>query len=292
MADRHSIWYAIITYVPDQIRYERTNVGVIIGDKHSQQISFKLLSSTNRKFNNFFWSPLERKTYQVSIEYLEFLLKNIQNEMSIFSVPKYNNTDWNTWLGAQLPNGIFISTPHTARTSNDLNVFNNLIQTYIGDQFISKAEKSASLKSSVFSLFTTYKSFENKLRRNVKVQPAINLPLKFEMDYVYQMFKRKSPSFIQITPNGGSINDWYKNTFTLLNKNTDNFRLNIISKASDYESSNSTLRPLLNDIMSDNRVSPILVSNKNELSELDNLLIEIKDSKNISDWDIKRSYIA
>jgi hypothetical protein len=44
--------------------------------------------------------------------------------------------------------------------------------------------------------------------------------------------------------------------------------------------------------MSDNRVSPVLVSNKNELSELDNLLIEIKDSKNISDWDIKRSYIA
>ncbi|MBS0937937.1 DUF3037 domain-containing protein [Lactiplantibacillus plantarum] len=115
MADRHSIWYAIITYLPDQIRYERMNVGVIIGDKYSQQISFKLLSSTNRKFNNFFWSPLERKTYQVSIEHLEFLLKNIQNEMSIFSVPKYNNTDWNTWLGAQLPNGIFISTPHTAR---------------------------------------------------------------------------------------------------------------------------------------------------------------------------------
>ncbi|MCG0808195.1 DUF3037 domain-containing protein [Lactiplantibacillus plantarum] len=292
MADRHSIWYAIITYVPDQMRYERMNVGVIIGDKYSQQITFKLLPSTNRKFSNFFWSSLERKEYQVSIEYLEFLLKNIQNEMSIFDVPKYNNADWNTWLGAKLPNGIIISTPHTARTSNDLNVFNNLIQTYIGDQFLTKAEKALSLKTSISSLFTTYKHLENKLKRNVKVQPAANLPLKFEIDYAYQMFNSKNPSFIQITPNETSINDWYKNTFTLLNKNRDNFHLNIVTKESDYQSSKSALRPLLNDIISDERVSPILVSNEKDMHEMTGILNQVTNSRDIKDWSIKQPYIA
>ena len=292
MADRHSIWYAIISYVPNQIRYERMNVGVIIGDKVSQQLTFQLLSSTNRKFHNFFWSSLEKKEYQVSIEYLEFLLKGLQREMNIFEVPKYNNTDWSAWLGAQLPNGITISTPHTARTSNDLNVFNNLIQTYVGDHFLSKAEKNSSLKTSVFSLFTNYEYLKTKLKRNVKVQPASNLPLKFEMDYVYQMVTSKNPSFIQITPNENSINDWYKNTFTLLNKNPDDFHLNIITKTSDYQSSNSTLRPLLNDIMSDKRVSSVLVSNETDMHEMNGILAEIKNSKNINDWSIKHPYIA
>ena len=128
-----------------------------------------------------------------------------------------------------------------------------------------------------------------KLKANLKIQPSKDLPLRFEMDYAF-ISKNDEMSFIQIGPKQSQINDWYKNNITLLNKNSDDFYLNMVIKEDDYEKPNQTFKPFLRDLASDKRVRPTIVTNKDSLSEL------VKNADKaipISEWDTEdQSYIA
>ncbi|MBB1094774.1 DUF3037 domain-containing protein [Limosilactobacillus sp. BG-MG3-A] len=65
----------MISYIPNLITYERVNIGIIIGNPETNEITYSFLPEKSKKFRYFFWNNIERKIYKNSVEYLEFLLK-------------------------------------------------------------------------------------------------------------------------------------------------------------------------------------------------------------------------
>ena len=189
-----------------------------------------------------------------------------------------------------LPENIVFSNTHFARTSNPKMIFNELLNTYVGKPFLQEKETTnISFKQNINKYFDQLNLINTKLKANLKIQPSKDLPLRFEMDYAF-ISKNDEMSFIQIGPKQSQINDWYKNNITLLNKNSDDFYLNMVIKEDDYEKPNQTFKPFLRDLASDKRVRPTIVTNKDSLSEL------VKNADKaipISEWDTEdKSYIA
>ena len=288
---RHKLWYSIISYIPNLITYERVNIGIIIGNPETNEITYSLLPERSKKFRYFFWNSIERKIYKNSVEYLEFLLKKIQVKPTIFQVAHYEaDGDWNNFLGGKISENIVFSKIHFAITDNDINIFNNLISTYIGDDFFPKQNSNIiTLKKHVYEIFESNKLINTKLKSNLKIKPSAELPLKFEMDYTY-FTQKNQVSFIQIGPKQSQINEWYKNNVTLLSKNSDNVSSNMVIKEDDYENPNQTFKPFLRDLESDERVKPTIVTNKDSLSKL---VKNAGEAIPISEWNTEdKSYIA
>lgn len=288
--ERHKLWYSIISYIPNFVAYERINIGAIIGNPETGRITYKLLFDKNKKFRYFLRNNIEKKTYKTSIDYLDFLLKRVEREPTIFQLSQYNNANWSHFLNGEIPENITFSKIHFARTANDINVFNNLLSTYVGDVFLPKAESNfITLKDHVFEVFESKKLIGTKLKSNLKIRPTADLPLKFEMDYTY-LTSNNQVSFIQVGPKQSQINEWYKNNVTLLSKNSDAFCLNMIIKENDYKKPNETFKPFLRDLASDKRVKPTMVTEKNSLSEL---VKNVNEAIPITEWHTEdKSYIA
>lgn len=288
---RHKLWYSIISYIPNLITYERVNVGIILGNPETNEISYSFLSEKSKKFRYFFWNSIERKIYKNSVEYLEFLLNKIQAQPSIFQVGHYEaEGNWNDFLGGKISENIIFSKIHFAITDNDANIFNNLISTYIGEEFFPKQDNNIiTLKKHVFEIFESNKLINTKLKSNLKIKPAAELPLKFEMDYTY-FTKNNQVSFIQVGPKQSQINEWYKNNVTLLSKNSDSFSLDMIIKEEDYDKPNQTFKPFLRDLASDQRVKSTIITGNDSLSKI---VESVNEAIPISNWNIKdKSYIA
>ena len=274
------------------MRYERINIGVILGSKVEGTIMYQLLPSNNKKLKFFLWNQLEKKQYAATIDLLSYLLDNLKKHPSIFSEPTNSNSSWAEWLGSNIPDTILFSRVHVARSSNPNLIFNSLIETYVGSQFLNVDVNASPLKISVHNFFEERNLLENKLKTNIKVQPSKSLPFKVEMDYVFLKEPNSDPNFLTLTPKKGSIVDWYKNNATLLNKSSSYFNLNLIVNQKDYESKDNKLAPLVNDLCSDNKVKPIFIDDISNSPELDNLAENIQDSLDTANWSTKNILIA
>lgn len=287
---RKNYWYSIISYIPDLITNERVNIGVILGN-NIDLLKFKIIDNPSNKKLHFFRSNIEKQVYQTSIDYLSFIVKEKKealNDISLFN--RESSFDLKTYLEHPLPENIVFSNTHFARTSNPKMIFNELLNTYVGKPFLQEKETTnISFKQNINKYFNQLNLINTKLKANLKIQPSKDLPLRFEMDYAF-ISKNDRMSFIQIGPKQSQINDWYKNNITLLNKNSDDFYLNMVIKEDDYEKPNQTFKPFLRDLASDKRVRPTIVTNKDSLSEL------VKNADKaipISEWNTEnKSYIA
>lgn len=287
---RKNYWYSIISYIPDLITNERVNIGVILGN-NIDLLKFKIIDNPSNKKLHFFRSNIEKQVYQTSIDYLSFIVKEKKealNDISLFN--RESSFDLKTYLEHPLPENIVFSNTHFARTSNPKMIFNELLNTYVGKPFLQEKETTnISFKQNINKYFNQLNLINTKLKANLKIQPSKDLPLRFEMDYAF-ISKNDKMSFIQIGPKQSQINDWYKNNITLLNKNSDDFYLNMVIKEDDYEKPNQTFKPFLRDLASDKRVRPTIVTNKDSLSEL------VKNADKaipISEWNTEnKSYIA
>lgn len=289
--ERHKLWYSIISYIPNVIAYERINIGAIMGDPATGKITYKLIFEKNKKLRYFLRNSTEKKLYKTTVNYLDFILKRTEQKPTIFQLSQYkSNGNWSNFLNSKIPENIVFSEIHFARTSNDINIFNNLLSTYVGDVFLSKTDTNfATLKQHVFEVFDSNELIGTKIKSNLKIKPAAELPLKFEMDYTY-FTQSNQVSFVQIGPKQSQINEWYKNNVTLLSKNSDNFNLNMVIKEEDYEKPNQTFKPFLRDLESDDRVKSTIVTNKDSLSEL---VKNAGEAIPTSEWNIEdKSYIA
>lgn len=290
--ERHKLWYSIISYIPNLVAYERINIGTIMGNPVTGKITYKLLFDKNKKLRYFLRNNIEKKLYKTTVNYLDFILKKAEQEPTIFQLSQYKNDgNWSNFLNSEIPENIVFSEIHFARTANDMNVFNNLLSTYIGDTFLPKSDSNhITLKNHVFNVFDSNKLIGTKLKSKLKIKPAAELPLKFEMDYAY-LAKDNKFSFVQVGPKQSQINEWYKNNVTLLSKNSDNFCLNMIIDEDNYEHPNQTFKPFLHDLASDKRVKPsIITAGKDSLS---GLVQEVNEAMPIDSWDTKdKSYIA
>lgn len=287
---RTNYWYSIISYIPDLITNERVNIGVIMGND-VDFLKFKIIDNPSNKKLHFFRNDIEKKIFQTSTDYLAFIVKKKKeslNDISLFDSKIH--VDFKNYLECPLPENIIFSNTHFARTSNPNMVFNELLKTYIGQMFLQEKETTnISFKHNINKYFNQLNLVNTKLKSNIKVRPAVDLPLKFEIDYAY-LTNDHQVSFIQIGPKQTQINEWYKNNVTLLSKNSDKFSLNMVIKEEDYKNPNQTFKPFLRDLASDQRVKPTIVTSNDSLSEI---VKAANKAVPISDWNIKdKSYIA
>ena len=262
-----------------------------MGNPVTGEITYKLILDKNKKLRYFLRNDTENKLYKTTINYLDFILKRAEHKPTLFQLSQYKSDgNWQNFLNSKIPENIVFSQIHFAKTANDMNVFNNLLSTYVGDMFLPKPEDNiVTLKQHIFNLLDSKKLIGTKIKSNLKIKPASELPLKFEMDYTYLTLNNQV-SFIQLGPTQSQINEWYKNNVTLLSKNSDNFSLNMVIKEQNYEKPNQTFKPFLRDLESDNRVKPTIVTDNDSLSML------VKNASQaipISEWRTEnKDYIA
>lgn len=287
---RKNYWYSIISYIPDLITNERVNIGVILGN-NIDLLKFKIIDNPSNKKLHFFRTNIEKQIYQTSIDYLSFIVnkkKETLNNISLFD--NESNVDLKAYLEHPLPENIVFSNTHFARTSNPKIIFNELLNTYVGEAFLQEKETTnISFKQNINKYFDQLNLINTKLKANLRIRPSKDLPLRFEMDYAF-MPKNDEMSFIQIGPKQSQINEWYKNNVTLLSKNSDKFSINMVIKEEDYEKPNQTFKPFLRDLESDDRVKSTIVTNKDSLSKL---VKNAGEAIPISEWNTEdKSYIA
>ena len=287
---RKNYWYSIISYIPDLITNERVNIGVILGN-NIDLLKFKIIDNPSNKKLHFFRTNIEKQIYQTSIDYLSFIVnkkKETLNDIPLFD--NESNVDLKAYLEHPLPENIVFSNTHFARTSNPKIIFNELLNTYVGEAFLQEKETTnISFKQNINKYFDQLNLINTKLKANLRIRPSKDLPLRFEMDYAF-MPKNDEMSFIQIGPKQSQINEWYKNNVTLLSKNSDKFSINMVIKEEDYEKPNQTFKPFLRDLESDDRVKSTIVTNKDSLSKL---VKNAGEAIPISEWNTEdKSYIA
>lgn len=287
---RKNYWYSIISYIPDLITNERVNIGVILGN-NIDLLKFKIIDNPSNKKLHFFRTNIEKQIYQTSIDYLSFIVnkkKETLNDILLFG--NESNVDLKAYLEHPLPENIVFSNTHFARTSNPKIIFNELLNTYVGEAFLQEKETTnISFKQNINKYFDQLNLINTKLKANLRIRPSKDLPLRFEMDYAF-MPKNDEMSFIQIGPKQSQINEWYKNNVTLLSKNSDKFSINMVIKEEDYEKPNQTFKPFLRDLESDDRVKSTIVTNKDSLSKL---VKNAGEAIPISEWNTEdKSYIA
>lgn len=287
---RKNYWYSIISYIPDLITNERVNIGVILGN-NIDLLKFKIIDNPSNKKLHFFRTNIEKQIYQTSIDYLSFIVnkkKETLNDISLFD--NESNVDLKAYLEHPLPENIVFSNTHFARTSNPKIIFNELLNTYVGEAFLQEKETTnISFRQNINKYFDQLNLINTKLKANLRIRPSKDLPLRFEMDYAF-MPKNDEMSFIQIGPKQSQINEWYKNNVTLLSKNSDKFSINMVIKEEDYEKPNQTFKPFLRDLESDDRVKSTIVTNKDSLSKL---VKNAGEAIPISEWNTEdKSYIA
>lgn len=165
---RKNYWHNIITYVPSSIRYERINVGAMMGAEDYSWIKLVYLKSNNDKINNFLVQKDYVKDYDKTMYYFEKLVvlafkaeyakkhhknkltkldKVILNKLSLDKIKGSNNVDWDKWLRTNHFNGmaipdiynpfIIVNDTHYARTTADSRnfIFKHLLETYIGKEW-------------------------------------------------------------------------------------------------------------------------------------------------------------
>lgn len=287
---RKNYWYSIISYIPDLITNERVNIGVILGN-NIDLLKFKIIDNPSNKKLHFFRTNIEKQIYQTSIDYLSFIVnkkKETLNDISLFD--NESNVDLKAYLEHPLPENIVFSNTHFARTSNPKIIFNELLNTYVGEAFLQEKETTnISFKQNINKYFDQLNLINTKLKANLRIRPSKDLPLRFEMDYAF-MPKNDEMSFIQIGPKQSQINEWYKNNVTLLSKNSDKFSINMVIKEEDYEKPNQTFKPFLRDLESDDRVKSTIVTNKDSLSKL---VKNASEAIPIGEWNVEdKNYIA
>lgn len=294
MATRENYWYSIISYIPSSIRYERINVGTILGNKSNKTFLFKILPATSKKIKNFIWDDIELKEYAVASELLESLINRNYMEPS-FSTSINNSMDWSKWLNAEIPSGIVFSNVHFARTENPEFIFDHLLQEYVDKQFFkaNSGDGIVTVKESVKEYFKRKKLLDHKLKSRVTIKPSKKIPLTINMDYMYFNRQDKKVGLVQI-PSIENINTWYERTYTFLSKaDSDNFRLNIILDENDYNDDSQLVQPFMNEFDKSQNVSKVLIPQNNN-EPLNNLTKDIEKSSNVEEWKVSDflKYIA
>lgn len=68
---RKNYWHNIITYVPSSIRYERINVGAIMGAEDYSWVKLAYLNGNNDKIKNFLMQKEYIKDYDKTMYYFK-----------------------------------------------------------------------------------------------------------------------------------------------------------------------------------------------------------------------------
>lgn len=206
MAKRTKYACSVISYVPDYIRGEQFNIGVLMLDEHGELFDYTLLPQNTPKLNSITVSSDDKNLFKETLTLLDFLLKKLKSELPIDIKVNMNRLEIKG-----LPDTIRLSNLIYGISSNLPLVLDHLTETYVGSVFFGKNHKAKSLAEEFAQTYFEENKFtENNLVPRATFKPSSSIPFKYTADYAY--FNADSTfSIISTLPSTEeSLENWYQ----------------------------------------------------------------------------------
>ncbi|HIZ95306.1 MAG TPA: DUF3037 domain-containing protein [Candidatus Ligilactobacillus excrementavium] len=203
MGKRTIYEYAIISYVPNLIRYEKINIGALLLNKNQQIVTYSLIPSWS-KGKGIITKQNEKDLFKETLSYLNFLFKGLYNNQSNINV--FHNSP----IVDGLPKNVRISSLTQGASANIDLVFNSIIDTYVGNEYFKTQSKSESIaKLKVNNFFVQNNFVNNKIVRGPKIKPSNSTIYRYEVDYAF--LDSSNLSLINTMPsNSETLQNWYE----------------------------------------------------------------------------------
>ncbi|MBW7651549.1 DUF3037 domain-containing protein [Anoxybacillus sp. ST4] len=266
--DRQKNWYSVIQYVPNQIRGEVINVGLMLHAPEIGKLRYTLLDITNIKLRCLLANDVLLDTYRVQKDYIEYMLKTLPSNGTLFDSGKYTNAFLEE-LNNKLPNEFRLSEPTFSKTNNPDQLFQSLLENYIGKEFLSCDEKISHIntKNYIKKYFDELNLIGTKVKQNARFKPIKDInSIHFIIDFVY---KNGVINLLQVAPsNRERLNDWFTKLITILGSYQQEAGIYLFYNQEDLNNRDQTLFDMLRYLESkDERVKKLEIHSK-EFKEL------------------------
>lgn len=202
--------YSIVRYSPDSHRGEIINIGVILHLPLNNKIYYRLIDQTNTKIKSLLFSKNQLELYKVHYDFLDFYLnKAIKND------DLFLNGDLFSTLSNSMPKQIKLTESTYSITSEPETLLNNLIATYIGEEFLDVADQSAiKVRTYVKTEFKNRNLLGTKIEANAKIYPFPNQHLiNLNVDFVY---KNGVVNLMQTIPTKDNMKNWFTKLYSFM----------------------------------------------------------------------------
>lgn len=261
--EKQKNWYSVIQYIPNNLRGEKLNVGVMLHDPLIGNLRYQMLDVNNLKLRSLLANEVLQDTYRVQKECIEYYLEKLHKQTTIFDPNNYTN-QFLEELNDKLPNGFILSEPTYSKTENPDRLLKNLMEMYIGNEFLVSTETFIQLntKKYIKDLFEQKNLIGTKVKWNAKITPIKHIKtMHYTIDFVY---KNGIINFLQAAPsNDDQLNVWFAKLKTILEEYERESNFCILYNKDDISGNDRTLKDMINFLKSkDQRVADISVNSR------------------------------
>lgn len=253
MGNRTAFEYSIISYYPNLVRNEQLNIGLTLKNISTNKFTHYLLKENTQKIKGLVYSTEGKRLFSSIIKYLNFKLQSIENDDSQELIHD-NYTD-------SLPDGITISQPKKAITDNPQELFQALLDTYIGKQFIEEPSESQIITPKQYgeTIFKERSLLGSKVKKNVRLRPSQQVSMRLQIDFAFEDSGKLG--LINAIPSIESAEEWYSKMVLLTSRYEGAGKIIFLNNSRIYKK--DTITQMLNDLqVSDERVTTFDVGNE------------------------------
>jgi hypothetical protein len=282
--EKEKNWYSIIQYIPNNLRGEIINVGVMLHNPQEGKLKYNILDVNNGKMKSLLVNDVLQDTYRIQKEYIEFYLEKLPNQLTLFDPNNYTNQFLED-LKEIIPNEFKLSEPTFSKTLDSDRLLSNLMEMYIGKEYLSSIENAnqVSTKKYIKDIFEQRKLIGTKVKWNAKITPIKNIKsMQYTIDFVY---KNGIINFLQTVPtNTEQLTNWFSKLNTVLESYDKESNFYVLFNKSELKNNNDqTLKDMLSYLKTkDQRIINLNVESKT----FNNLCDKIEsDGKNLEEFE-------
>jgi hypothetical protein len=247
--ERKTYWYSIIQYVPDLIKGELINIGLILHCPENGEIFRYLCDEGSNKIKAFLYNDVYYRTFRTQINYIELYLNQIIHNRSLFD-PELTNKLFLYELAEKLPKEFKLSEPTFSLSRNPEQLVISLQRTYIGEPIksteLSTIDSHINVKNFTRQYFNTREWIGTKIKSNCRIHPLKEVKnVEFIVDFV---FKNGIWNLMQTVPSNTSpekLTDWFSKNSTMLETFKDETQFYIIYDEKDQLNSDKTIDDMI-----------------------------------------------
>lgn len=281
--ERKKNWYSIVQYIPNNLRGEVINVGVLLHDPQDGKLMFQLLDEKNQKIKGLLPNHTLQETYKSGLELLNFTLENLPSDGSLTD-PNPFNDEFFEELKHDLPKGFTLSKSNFSMTNNPKKLFDALLKNYVGKEFLNSDDHQniVSTKKYINNIFDQRKLLGTKVKTNAKLKPIHDISdIHYTIDFVY---KNGVINLLQaVPPNKDRLNEWFAKMNTIIQTYKKDSGIFLFYKEDDLARHDKTLKEMLHYFSQNNpRVKNLQVDSKEFIQLCDQIE---REGQNVSEFE-------
>ncbi|KRN70710.1 hypothetical protein IV76_GL001631 [Carnobacterium maltaromaticum] len=219
-------------------------------------IKYRIITGNNTKLKTILENEIDRKIYMSGLDYVEYLLKSndendlfiSQNAHSNYFLPRLRNSD--------LPDGFILTEPQFAKTNQPNDLFEKLLQRYIGKRFLIEGKNNLSMqiKSKAVHLIEKNIVVKGKIKKNIKIKPVDVIPLNYTIDFGYE--ENNKLNIIQTMPDKLlTTNEWFQRMSLISNNYSESGKISLLYNSAADSNKDKTAEQMMRFLESnDNRI--------------------------------------